>query len=303
MLYFYLFRAAEQAIEALSVLIALRRAPEGPQNTGRFSLLLHICSNEVKCITLLDKRAKRHRGSSPLSTPGTPIPALNGKVAFNARPDRDRASEGPNGIPYQSYKMEPKARKKFYDKQFPLQEGRKVAFHPPKTPTTADENAWILAIITRCLNQEKNRSISRFLIVNLALKFDLLLRYEVQDAEPQEDGQSGQYVESIIKLAFFCLLNELYRVYSGTIKNMVPLPDIEAPFNHMSHPNQYPVFATGSTVLALYPDTSCFYRAEVIEVLPGGRDTQTGKVSIWHNAVYYVILNLCKQGISITIRR
>jgi SAGA-associated factor 29 len=30
------------------------------------------------------------------------------------------------------------------------------------------------------------------------------------------------------------------------------------------HPNAYPTFPSGSTVMALYPDTSCFYRAEVI---------------------------------------
>lgn len=30
------------------------------------------------------------------------------------------------------------------------------------------------------------------------------------------------------------------------------------------HLNAYPEFPAGSTVMALYPDTSCFYRAEVI---------------------------------------
>lgn len=39
-------------------------------------------------------------------------------------------------------------------------------------------------------------------------------------------------------------------------KNVIPLPDPKAPLTH-----EFPV---GSTVLALYPDTSCFYRAEVV---------------------------------------
>lgn len=57
---------------------------------------------------------------------------------------------------------------------------------------------------------------------------------------------------------------------------MIPLPDPEAPPNSPSHPNAYPVFSTSATVMALYPDTSCFYRAEVIEVVAAPRE---GRVS------------------------
>ncbi|KIY43937.1 DUF1325-domain-containing protein [Fistulina hepatica ATCC 64428] len=62
-------------------------------------------------------------------------------------------------------------------------------------------------------------------------------RYDVQDVEPQEDGKPG-------------------RTYNTTSRAMVPLPDPNA--------TSFPQFAVGSTVLALYPDTSCFYRAEVV---------------------------------------
>ena len=46
---------------------------------------------------------------------------------------------------------------------------------------------------------------------------------------------------------------------------MVPLPDTDALVTSPSHVTAYPEFQVGATVMALYPDTSCFYRAEVIQ--------------------------------------
>jgi len=55
----------------------------------------------------------------------------------------------------------------------------------------------------------------------------------------------------------------------ANIKSIIPLPDPNAAFS------SYQDFPAGSTVMALYPDTSCFYRAEVIatpkELQPSGR--------------------------------
>ncbi|KAH8114515.1 SGF29 tudor-like domain-containing protein [Phellopilus nigrolimitatus] len=208
-------KAIDGALEALSVLIAIRRAPENPLTQG---------------ISVTNELA----GSSPLSAPATPVPTPVNKITLNVKSDRDRASEGPMVQP-QPYKNDAKSRNRFYAKQLPLQEGRKVAFHPPTTGGgEADENTWILAVVTKCQNHEKHR-------------------YEVQDAEPQEDGQPGQR-------------------YSSNLKTMMPLPDPDAPPNSPSHPNAYPVFGMGSTVMALYPDTSCFYRAEVTEVIAAPRE-------------------------------
>jgi SAGA-associated factor 29 len=119
-----------------------------------------------------------------------------------------------------------KSRKDGMSKQ-PLQPGRKVAFRPPKDPGNTDENEWIIAIVTRVINAKDGK-------------------YEVQDAEPQEDGQPGQ-------------------VYVAMSKLLVPLPDQGALPGSPAHLSSYPIFPVNSTVLALYPDTSCFYRAEVIE--------------------------------------
>lgn len=66
-----------------------------------------------------------------------------------------------------------------------------------------------------------------------------------------------------------------FRKYTAGIRSIVPLPDPNVPPNHPSHLNSYPEFPARSTVMALYPDTSCFYRAEVLaspkEVQTAGR--------------------------------
>lgn len=63
------------------------------------------------------------------------------------------------------FSREPKARREALAKQLPLQEGRKVAFHPPNSSKSSDntnggkDEEWILAVVTKCINQDKNRSV------------------------------------------------------------------------------------------------------------------------------------------------
>ncbi|TCD66620.1 hypothetical protein EIP91_001130 [Steccherinum ochraceum] len=203
-------KAMEDTIERLGILIALRKAPEAapPQ----------------------EKRQKRPRGHSPVGTSTPPTPALGPQrgMSITLPP---RGSVGPQPIPFS---REPKARREALAPQLPLQEGRKVAFHPPNNTSgksdsgvgSGKDEEWILAVVTRCINQDKNR-------------------YEVQDPEPQEDGSPGQ-------------------TYNTTLRAIIPLPDPNAHPESPEHLNAYPLFVAGSTVMALYPDTSCFYRAEVI---------------------------------------
>jgi len=108
-----------------------------------------------------------------------------------------------------------------------LQPGRKVVFRQPK-PADGADSAWILAVVVKYLGPDKHGG-----------------KYEVQDAEPQDDGKPGP-------------------IYKTTLKSILPLPDPDAPAGSPAHLNVYPEFLVGSTVMALYPDTSCFYRAEVI---------------------------------------
>lgn len=79
------------------------------------------------------------------------------------------------------------------------------------------------------------------------------------------------YIKGYIEIRIF-----KNRRYPANAKSMIPLPDPDAPLTSPSHPNAYPVFNTGDTVMALYPDTSCFYRAEVTEVVSPPRE---GRVS------------------------
>lgn len=86
--------------------------------------------------------------------------------------------------------------------------------------------------------------------------------------ENQENGEPGQSV------AFFHLLQSCTvhdcRSYNTTLRNLIPLPDPNAPPNSAMHPNSYEEHLVGSIVMGLYPDTSCFYRAEVVAA-PGVR--------------------------------
>lgn len=218
-------KAIDNVLENLEVLIALRKAPDLPSQ---------------------EKRNKRPRPPSPTATAASVTPPLMSATRpMTTQVTSSRSSTGPS--PAIPFSREPKARREALAKQLPLQEGRKVAFHPPAgkaadgSAADADENTWILAVITKCINQDKNR-------------------YEVQDVEPQEDGQPGQ-------------------CYNTTLRAIIPLPDPSALATSAAHLNAYQEFPAGSTVMALYPDTSCFYRAEVISSprdVPGrGASTKT----------------------------
>jgi SGF29 tudor-like domain len=80
-------------------------------------------------------------------------------------------------------------------------------------------------------------------------------------------------------ISLTCILRTTFQVivrcYNTTLRAIIPLPDPNAPPQSAAHLNAYPQFSSGSVVMALYPDTSCFYRAEVVsspsEIHPAGR--------------------------------
>jgi len=94
-----------------------------------------------------------------------------------------------------------------------------------RQPNQTDGETWILAVVKKCIGGDKNK-------------------YEVQD-DDTEDGENPQE-------------------YKTTLKSLIPLPDPKAPANSPAHPSAYDEFPPGKTVLGLYPDTSCFYRAIVV---------------------------------------
>ena len=81
-----------------------------------------------------------------------------------------------------------------------------------------------------------------------------------------------------------CSSDTSLRLYNTTLRSIIPLPDPTASPNSASHQSAYPIFPAGSTVMALYPDTSCFYRAEVVaspsDMHPAGRVSVLVPVSV-----------------------
>lgn len=70
-----------------------------------------------------------------------------------------RTSVGPS--PQIPFSREPKARREALHKQLPLQEGRKVAFHQHvgngKGNPDGEGDNWILAVVLKSINADKNR--------------------------------------------------------------------------------------------------------------------------------------------------
>ena len=69
------------------------------------------------------------------------------------------------------------------------------------------------------------------------------------------------------------------RTYSITVRSIIPLPDPSVETDHSSHPPNSPIFPKGSQVLALYPDTTAFYRATVVAAPVIGNTLSLGSKS------------------------
>jgi len=103
-----------------------------------------------------------------------------------------RNSVGPSAAT--PFSREPKARKDALAKQLPLQEGRKVAFHPPAgkpgEATDADENTWILAVVTKCFSQDKNRLVWFSFVLRLDNDWYLDMKYRTQNLKKTDNLDS-----------------------------------------------------------------------------------------------------------------
>lgn len=66
------------------------------------------------------------------------------------------------------------------------------------------------------------------------------------------------------------LSNMLYSTYNTTLRSIIPLPDPDSATHLSSHPSNLEDFPRDSIVLALYPDTTSFYRTTVVAApMPG----------------------------------
>ncbi|KIM30012.1 hypothetical protein M408DRAFT_15669 [Serendipita vermifera MAFF 305830] len=120
-------------------------------------------------------------------------------------------------------------------KQLPLKPGRKVAFRVPgddgktlASPPIVDGSSYEEAgwILATIRSVEKDG------------------KYMVQDVE----GENGQEPP----------------IYPASLSSIIPLPIASVLSNDPSHLNAYPEYYKGTIVLALYPETTSFYRAEVV---------------------------------------
>lgn len=143
-------------------MIALRKAPE-PAPPGIVSQDAQFLRNFL-IFFLAEKRNKRPRAHSPSGTPIPVASALGNTRSVSITVPPRTNSVGP-------HTRDPRSKKDGMAKQ-PLQVGRKVVFRPPKS-VDAEEGTWIVANIVKVLSADKQG------------------KYEVQDVEPQDDGQAG----------------------------------------------------------------------------------------------------------------
>ncbi|CAO1614730.1 unnamed protein product [Parajaminaea phylloscopi] len=231
--------AVDRALESLGILTALRNSSEDNVELKRKKRRIESSitpppsaprgmspTNTVRSVESSSSVA----GSDALATPKRP--ATSASTPKGEKPPTSRRNTNP--IIKESDKMDPaRARREALAHQLPLSKGRKVAFRQPNKAKgggsshagannpqppviTGDEEGetWIMAVITECINNDRNR-------------------YVVQDAEDPSTP-----------------------TFNTTLKAIVPLPETVQTLPERDYP-------PGSQVMALYPDTSCFYRALV----------------------------------------
>jgi len=87
----------------------------------------------------------------------------------------------------------------------------------------------------------------------------------------------------------------LVRIYTASLSSILPLPMASVPPNDPSHLSAYPEYRSGTIVLALYPETTSFYKAEVVAspkemMVPGAR------VSLGRRLVLFESTHSCVDG-------
>jgi len=175
-----------------------------------------------------NKRLLRPGSGAPSSGSSAPLP-LQPPTASSHAPQGITGSAAGNGsgLSLVLPARDANAISAKYSRHFPLAPGRKVAFKVPPVEDhggeAGEEGGWILAVVQKV--EKGNRS------------------YHVQDIEGEEGSAP--------------------LIYTTTARSLIPLPDPKAQPNSAAHPSQYPELSKGTVVLALYPDTTAFYRAEV----------------------------------------
>ncbi len=174
--------------------------------------------------------------------PIAPLPNMTSRAGSPAAPP---SSGGASAASLPIKKWNAKTRKDWINSQLPLVKGRSVAFRLPAKAGAGDAKSenWILARVVNSINGDKNR-------------------YAVEDVDynPLEPTpEQGKY--------------------NATLKSLVPLPDSRTPETRTATypPQEYP---PGTQVMALYPDTTSFYKAYIVSGPESVPALEKGKVSV-----------------------
>ena len=181
--------------------------------------------------------------------PIAPLPTISSRAGSPAAPP---SSGGASAASFPVKKWNAKARKDWINAQLPLAKGRAVAFRMPAKAgagvglggSEVKSENWILARVVQSINGDKNR-------------------YAVEDVDynPLEPTpEQGKY--------------------NATLKSLVPLPDSRTSETRAAtYPPQE--YAHGTQVMALYPDTTSFYKAFIVSGPESVPAIDKGKVSDW----------------------
>lgn len=130
----------------------------------------------------------------------------------------------------------------------------------------AEEGGWILAVV-KMVGKGNRSSVPVYMdtleLVTYNFKCGLGTKYKTLRAR-KAARRCKAPSRCLHREVYSSLLLMLYRIYTTTARSLIPLPDPNAPPNSAAHPSQYPELSKGTVVLALYPDTTAFYRAEVV---------------------------------------
>ncbi|WVQ96305.1 hypothetical protein IAU59_003409 [Kwoniella sp. CBS 9459] len=260
-------KTLDEALEKLGVLIALRRGSSVPPDGGSLVAGAGATGNGGPSYTVSTPGGgaaggiKRKRKLSVGPGSGSASPAPHGlHPGSHLHGGRDGAlSPTPGygttkaGTPM-SREATGKHKRDIYSDQLPFQPGRKVAFKLPRTMKGNDANGGNAGGGSGAAGAAGGGPAGDEWILAVVAKCigQDKMRYEVTDIE------------------------DTSAAYNTTLRSIIPLPDPDAPSHISSHPSNLEDFGRGFQVLALYPDTTSFYRATVIAPPPAGTGNGLG---------------------------
>ncbi|WVF68778.1 hypothetical protein IAT40_003550 [Kwoniella sp. CBS 6097] len=251
-------RTLDEALEKLGVLIALRRGssvpPEGAgsgagiSGNGGPSYMVSTPGSGAGGAGGIKRKRKLSIGLGSGSASPAPHGLHPGSHLHGGRDNALSPTPGHGttkaGTPM-SREATGKHKRDIYSDQLPLQPGRKVAFRVPKSKANDGDSKH------GGVGGDTGGEEWILAVVASCIQQDRM-RYTVTDIE------------------------DTSAAYNTTLRSIIPLPDPDSPSHLSSHPSNLEDYGRGAQVLALYPDTTSFYRATVVAPPPPGTGNGLG---------------------------